>query len=101
MADHLFHLVADVSSDDPLAIEPVLRALVQGHITPLAGGLHIEADMTGASAGDLNRTLLSGLRRAHRKTRLRAEWSCAGVAYRFFDHVAKGSPATESPPEER
>ena len=100
MADQPFHLVADVSSDDIGDRARVMGARAR-HITPLAGGFHIEADMTGVSARDLNRTLLSGLRRAHRKTRLRAEWSCAGVAYRFFDHVAKGSPATESPPEER
>jgi hypothetical protein len=50
--------------------------------------------MTGNSARDLNRQLLSTLRR----TRLRAEWTAAGVTHRFFDYVPKGTrPANNSP----
>jgi hypothetical protein len=45
-----FHLVADVRSDDPAAIEQVLREHVQGQITRLADGFHIEAEMHGSSA---------------------------------------------------
>jgi len=86
-----FHLVADVSSDDPAAIEQVLREHVQGQITRLADGFHIEAEMHGLSARDLNRMLLSTLRAAHRKTRLRSEWTSAGVTHRFFDYVPKGT----------
>jgi len=89
-----------VSSDDPAAIEQVLREHVQGQITRLADGFHIEAEMHGSSARDLNRMLLSTLRAAHRKTRLRSEWTSAGVTsewtsagvtHRFFDYVPKGT----------
>jgi hypothetical protein len=91
MAEPVFHLVADVSSADPAAVEQVLRELVRGGITQIAGGFHLEATMTGASARELNRTLLSALRRAERRTRLRAEWTADGVTERFFDYAAKGS----------
>lgn len=96
MTEHRFELVADVSSDEPLAIEPILRRLLLGTITPTADGFHIEATMTGASARDLNRSLLSALRRVERRTRLRSEWTTAGTTERFFDYVAKG--ARSAPP---
>ena len=91
MAESDFRLVADVSSDDPAAIEPVLRQHVSGTITETTDGFHIEAVMTGPSARDLNRSLLSALRRAERRTRLRAEWTGGGFTERFFDYVPKGT----------
>ena len=39
----------------------------------------------------LNRTLLAQLRRVERKTRLRAEWTHAGLTERFFHYVPKGN----------
>jgi hypothetical protein len=97
VTEQRFQLVADVSSDHPAVIEPLVRQLVQGQIARTADGFHIEASMTGASARDLNRQLLSALRRAERRTRLRAEWTAAGVTHRFFDYVPKGTrPATGS-----
>lgn len=103
MAGQPFGLVADVSCDDPAAIKPLLRRLEQGRITETAEGFHIEASMTGASTRDLNRWLLSALRRMQRRTRLRSEWTSAGVTHRFFDHVPKGTrPAGRSrTPSER
>jgi hypothetical protein len=89
MGEPDFHLVADVSSDDCPAIEPVLRRLVSGDITKTTDGFHIEAMMTGPSARDLNRSLLSALRRVERRTRLRAEWTGGGLTERFFDYVPK------------
>ncbi len=47
--------------------------------------------MQGESARELNRTLLSALRRVERKTRLRAEWKSGNTTERFFDYVPKGS----------
>jgi hypothetical protein len=91
MTEQSFYLVADVSSDDPAAIERVLRKHVQGQITRLADGFHVEAEMHGSSARELNRMLLSALRAAHRKTRLRSEWTSVGVTHRFFDYVPKGT----------
>jgi hypothetical protein len=48
------------------------------------------ATLAGASAQDLNRSLLSALRRVERRTRLRAAWTADGVTERFFDYVSKG-----------
>lgn len=59
-----YALVADVSSADPAAIGLLLRELARGEITPTADGLHVVATLEGESAQDLNRSLLSALRRA-------------------------------------
>jgi hypothetical protein len=50
----------------------------------------IEAVMEGTSAKELNRTLLSALRRVEKKTTIRAEWtSHNNTTQRFFDYVLK------------
>jgi hypothetical protein len=86
-----FKLKARVSSSNPRAIEPVLEALVgKGSVTKAGEELIVGAEMEGASAKELNRILLSGLRRAEKKTRLRAEWtSSSNTTERFFDYVLK------------
>lgn len=84
-----FELVADVSSDDPGAIEETLRAHVGVTVTPLPDGFHVEGTLVGESARDLNRALLSALRRVERRTRLRAQWSDGEHVHRFFDYVEK------------
>ena len=54
------------------------------------GELVVGADLAGASAKDLNRSLLSALRRAQKKTRLRAQWTARdGTIERYFDYVLK------------
>jgi hypothetical protein len=85
-----FALVADVSSADPAAIELLLRQRVGGEITRTADGFHVVATLSGERAQDLNRSLLSALRRVERHTRLRAAWRADGVTERFFDYVPKG-----------
>jgi hypothetical protein len=45
--------------------------------------------MEGSDARDVNRRLLPALRRAGKRTRPRAEWTAAGITYRFFDYVPK------------
>jgi len=87
-------LVADVSSADSAAIEPLLSGLVNGEISPTADGFHVEAMLDGESAQDLNRLLLSALRRVEQRTRLRAEWTADGVTKRYFDYVPKGRRST-------
>ncbi|MGP8066078.1 MAG: hypothetical protein ACLP81_06860 [Acidimicrobiales bacterium] len=91
MSEKVFSLVADISSNDPAAIAPVLRRLVSGQITATDDGFHIVAELTGESARDLNRALLSALRRAERHTRLRSQWTAGGTTQRFFDYVPKGT----------
>jgi hypothetical protein len=50
----------------------------------------IEAEMEGNRAKELNRTLLSALRRAEKKTTIRAEWTFhSNATQRFFDYVLK------------
>ena len=92
-----FSLVARISTDAPARVEPVLRELIAGGTVRAgdkAGEFLVEAEMTGASARDLNRSLLSALRGAERRTRLRAEWTSAGVTEKFFDYVPKGTRRT-------
>jgi hypothetical protein len=86
-----FALVADVSSADSAAIEPVLRRLVDGEIIPIVNRFHVVATLSGKSARDLNRSLLSDLRRVERRTRLRSTWTPDGITERFFDYVLNGS----------
>jgi hypothetical protein len=100
MAEATFRLVADVSSDDPEAVERVLQGLIVGEISTTAGGFHIEATVTGEDARELNRSLLSALRRAERRTRLRSEWTAGGTTHRFFDYAWKGSRPSTLPTEE-
>ncbi|HXZ83418.1 MAG TPA: hypothetical protein VED84_06720 [Acidimicrobiales bacterium] len=94
MEKQAFALVAEISSDDPAAIEPVLRQLVGGTVTATRDGFRVKAAVSGANARDLNRSLLSALRRVERRTRLRSEWTADGVTHRFFDYVPKGSRPT-------
>jgi len=59
-------------------------------ITKASDEFLVEAEMEGSSAKDLNRALLSALRRVAKKTRLRAEWTSSNNnTERFFDHVWK------------
>lgn len=89
MSSQWFELVAEVSSDNPAALEPLLRELVGGEITATADGFHVVAVLTGESPRELNRALLSALRRVERRTRLRAAWTAGGVTEHFFDYALK------------
>lgn len=93
MPNKKFNLNAKVSSDDPSAIEPVLKRFIHGNgnISKTEDGFEIEATLEGISAKDLNRSLLSEMRRAEKKTRLRAEWSDGKTVEKFFDYVPKGT----------
>jgi hypothetical protein len=85
-----FKLKARVSSSNPRAIQPVLEGLVtQGSVTRAGEDFLVEAEMEGTSAKELNRSLLSALRRIEKRTRLRAEWTCGKNTERFFDYVLK------------
>ncbi len=86
-----FRLVARVSSSNPKAIRPILeQAVTTGSFREARGDYIVEGEMKGDSAKELNRSLLSALRRVEKKTRLRAEWtSDDGTTQRFFDYVLK------------
>jgi hypothetical protein len=91
-----FKVVARVSSSNLKAIKPVLKmAITTGSVKEERGEYIIEAEMKGDSAKELNRSLLSALRRVEKKTRLRAEWtSDNGTTQKFFDYVFKKTSKT-------
>ncbi len=91
MTKRKFSLVARVSTENPQAIRRVLQDLVpEGSITATGEGFLVKAELRGTSARELNRAFLSALRRAERRTRLRAEWTAGNAVERFFDYVPKG-----------
>jgi hypothetical protein len=95
MTKKTFTLIAQISTENPQAIKLVLEKLLsKGSITPTDEGFLIKSMMHGESARELNRTLLSALRRVERKTRLRSEWKSGDITERFFDYVPKGSRKT-------
>ena len=88
-----YRLVARIDTDDPASLRPVIDRIVKrqnGTLRALARGFEIELDCEGASSRDLNRDLLTELRRTVKKTRLRAEWTSGGTTEKFFDYVMKG-----------
>jgi hypothetical protein len=91
MVNKRFRLTAQVSSSSPQAIRPVLEKFItKGSIKKDDDEFIIETEMQGSDAKELNRSLLSALRKAEKKTRLRAEWtSDDGTTLRFFDYVLK------------
>jgi hypothetical protein len=84
-------LSAQVSSANPSAIKPVLERIVgdNGSIKPTADGFEVVAEFKGECAKDLNRMLLTEMRKVEKKTRLRSEWSSEGTTEKFFDYVHK------------
>ena len=91
MPEKKFKLSANVSSSNPSAIKSVLERIVgsNGSIKPTSDGFEVKAEFKGESARDLNRVLLSELRKAEKRTRLRSEWTCEGTAEKFFDYALK------------
>lgn len=87
-----FRLSARVSSNSPSTIKAIIEGLVGTHGTmkPTDDGFEIEAELEGDSAKDLNRKLLSEMRRVEKRTRLRAEWTYGDTTEKFFDYVPKG-----------
>ncbi len=91
MGQKRFTLVAEIRTNNPPKTEPVLAELVgTGAIVKTDSGFKIKTRMEGESARELNRVLLSALRRADKKTTLRAEWTYGDSTERFFDYVPKG-----------
>jgi len=87
-----FKLNAKVSSNDVNAVLPILEKYIGKNATVKKMGqeLEISATVEGEVARELNRQLLSEMRKVEKKTRLRSEWSCDGVTEKFFDYVLKG-----------
>jgi hypothetical protein len=96
MANKRFRLIARISTSDPRTIKPVLKkSFREGSVKEEDGEFIVEAEMEGENAKELNRALVSSLRRAVKKTRLRAEWtSDDGTTEKFFDYVLKKTTTT-------
>lgn len=91
MAKKTFQLTARVSTENPNSIQPVLEeVLPKGSVTETDEGFLIQAKIVGESARELNKELLSALRRVEKKTRLRSEWVSGKNVERYFDYVLKG-----------
>jgi hypothetical protein len=89
-----FRLAATVSTDNPGVLGPVLAGFIGrlGSVKEIGRGEYlVKAEIEGTSAKDLNRSLLSALRKAEKRTRLRAEWSSGSTIERYFDYVLKGT----------
>jgi hypothetical protein len=86
-----FKLKARVSRSDAGTIRHALEQLAaKGSVKKSAEEFIVEAEVEGASAKELNRALLSALRKVQRKTTLRAEWTSSdNTTERFFDYVLK------------
>jgi hypothetical protein len=86
-----FQLSAHISSDDLSAIKPVLERILSGKgtIKSTDDGFEVNAGLEGENARDLNRMLLSEMRRAEKKTRIRAEYCSENTIENFFDYVPK------------
>ena len=91
MVNKRFRLKARVNSSNPHAIGPVLEKLIaRGSVKKTEDEFIVEAEMEASDAKELNRSLLSALRKVEKKTRLRAEWTSEdGTTQRFFDYVLK------------
>ena len=91
MTDRRFRVAARVSSADLDAVRPVLERFLPGIPVRREGDeLVVEAVVGGTTAKELNRDLLSSLRRVERRTRLRAAWTAPdGTVERYFDYVLK------------
>ena len=108
MGDRHFLLAAQIRTTERAAVQVVLADLIpQSAITTTEEGLHVEGEVEGTSARDLNRLLLSAVRRIDRRATLRAEWTTAGITERFFDYAPRSvrpgkasSQASPAIPEE-
>ena len=89
-----------MSSSNLQAIKPVLELFIKtSSVKEARGEFIVEAEMAGDSAKELNRSILSALRRVEKKTRLRAEWtSDNGTTQKFFDYVLKKTTKTRPSP---
>jgi hypothetical protein len=89
-----YSLRARISTANPDAVESALARMFP-HATMTRSEdtreFVVEAVLDGSSARDMNRALLSELRRVERRTRLRSEWTCKNTTERFFDYVPKGA----------
>ncbi len=102
MGERPFTLVARIRTTDHAALGAVLANLIpQGVMTPTPEEFRVEAELEGTSARDLNRMLLSALRRVDRRSTLHAAWTSEGITEHFFDYTARGTRSAQTPETNR
>ena len=86
-----FKLKARINHSDARTIRQTLGQLAaRGWVRKEGDEFIVEAEFEGIGAKELNRTLLSALRKVEKRTTLRAQWtSCDNVTERYFDYVLK------------
>jgi phosphoribosylformylglycinamidine (FGAM) synthase PurS component len=84
-------LKAQVSRSEAQTIRRALKQLAaKGSIRKADEDFVVEAEMEGTSAKEMNRILLSALRKVERKATIRTEWTSGdNITERFFDYVLK------------
>lgn len=84
-------LKARVSSSNLEAVKRVLENVTPNcRITVDGDELTVEGMLSGINAKELNRSLLSAMRRIEKRTKLRSEWTFEdGTTERYFDYVLK------------
>jgi hypothetical protein len=85
-----FKLKARINRSDARTIQQALDQLAgKGSLKNEGDEFIVEAEMEGSNAKELNRTLLSALRKVNKRTTLRAEWISGDTSERYFDYVLK------------
>lgn len=92
MTARRFELVAEIRTANPPDVRAALEQLLPGaQIEDTDLGFKVRTLREGENAADLNRALLSALRRIAKRTSLRAAWTAEGFTERFFDYVRKST----------
>jgi len=91
MSQKNFQLSARVTSANPPAIKRLLEETIgyKGSIKPANEGFEVTAEFEGESARDLNRMLLTKLRKIEKRTSIRSEWTSIDSVDKFFDYALK------------
>lgn len=95
----MLRLVARISTDDPSKLRPALDEIsrrFEGTYRTTVEGFEAEFSREAESAREANRELLNELRRAVKKTRLRAQWIHGNTVERYFDYVPKGKSVSSA-----
>ena len=96
MVEKKYQLNATVNSASPSAIKPILQEVIgkNGTVKPVGEGFEVKAEFNGENARELNRMVLSELRRTEKKTSIRSEWTTGDTTEKFFDYALKSTRKT-------
>ena len=93
MVEKTIKRCATISSENLSAVNTVLEHIIgdSGSIKQAGKGFEVVAELKGESARDLNRMMLSEMRRVEKKTSIRSQWTYEGTTEKFFDYALKQS----------